>query len=110
MDRQEKLWVTGMMLLWIITMVSFFIWQNSWVKDAVPHYDEEPSATPSPTPTDNIGIVFIDDIPTAVLLTGTFVPPTATITPSPTVTVTPTAAQEFIATPTPISTMPIKTE
>ena len=71
--------------------------------------DEVTERVAPPTPTEEIAIVFIDGLPTAVM-TATQAPATATATPSPTYTVTPTPTPEpkFTNTPTPKPPTPTK--
>lgn len=97
MKKQEKFIYRGMLFVLALNAL-FFAWLAHW-QDAptVPHYDEAlTTPTATPTPADRIGIIFVDEVPTAVPLEYT-----ATPSPTPAPTATPTIAPTDTPTPTP---------
>lgn len=101
----ELLFAIIILLMVLLGLILFVSMQDTNGRKKAP---EAPTATPEPTPTkDNIDIIFIDDIPTAVLRepTGTNTPtqkPTATPTEMP--LPTPTATQKPTNMPKPTNT------
>lgn len=108
--HQDALFAVVLLLLFLLGLFLLVSMQDTKGRKKAP---EAPTATPEPTPTEAIKIIFVDDLPQAVLADPTdtpaptenaYFPETCTIAPTQTPLPTPTATQKPTSTPKPTNT------